>query len=151
MATKEQGAGHYGFVDMFIPPQNTGTVGRRACSVLLGLKYITLLDLWDGETETWKRQYIHKQLEDFKGKIHKEDEQNLLARKYMYYSKDLRKAVVTTVGDYMGDATKQLKTYMDIVARDILYYDSGVPDNRVKIKEGMDNLQGHVIIIMAIA
>ncbi|CAG8624229.1 11008_t:CDS:1, partial [Paraglomus brasilianum] len=73
--------------------------------------------------DDWKRPYIYKQVENFKDKIHKEDEPHLLARKYMYYSKDLKKPVLTTVGAVMEDAVKQLKTYIYSgkgQARDIL-------------------------------
>ncbi|CAG8649046.1 10_t:CDS:2, partial [Paraglomus brasilianum] len=142
--TKKYGAGCNGFVDMFIPPQPSGTVGKRTHGIILELKYITLGGLWSGEAEDWNRPYSYKQLEDFKDKIHKEDEQYLLTRKYMHFSKDLKKPVLTTVSAVMEGAVKQLKTYIDIVAKG-----KGVPDSRIKIGEGIDCIQGHVIMAIA--
>ena len=48
----------------------------------------------------------------------------------------------------MADAVKQLEKYMQTIGKGKpkSYHDSGVLDSRVRIGEGHDDLQGHVII-----
>jgi len=145
---KEYGDGRYAFVDMFIPPMTTGTVGRRTRGVVLELKNAALEGLWNGEINDWNKQSTYSDLEKLQHKLCAEDDESLLARKYMYWSKDQRRPVSTTVVAIMEGALKQLETYMQTIAKGKpqLYHDSGVLDSRVRISEGRDDLQGHVVM-----
>ncbi|CAG8752422.1 21575_t:CDS:2, partial [Dentiscutata erythropus] len=149
--TKEYGKGRNGFIDIFIPPQATGSMIMQIPGMILELKYITLEGLRSGETENWKRVFDYDILMEFKKKIRKENEQHLLARNYMYWSNKLKKPVLTTVGAVIENAIKQLEMYMNIVAKgeSKTYYDFGVLDNRVEIKRGFDDLRGYVIMAIA--
>ncbi|RIA89109.1 hypothetical protein C1645_214919 [Glomus cerebriforme] len=146
--TKKPGDGRFGFVDIFIHPMLTSAVGRWTCGVVLELKNIMLGGLWNGEMNDWNNQPIFSDLKKLQGKICKEDDKSLLARKYMYWSEEKHGPVSTTVGDVMANAVKQLEKYMQTIGKGKpkSYYDSGVLDSRVRIGEGHDNLQGHVII-----
>lgn len=149
--TKKYGVGRNGFVDIFIPPQTSEAAGRRTCGIILELKYITLGGLWSGEAKDWDRPCGYKQLEGFKSRICEEDEQHLLTRKYMHFSKDLKKPVLTTVSAIMEGAVKQLEVYMELVAKGepATYCDCGLADTRIKISAGTDRIQGHVIMAIA--
>ena len=58
--------------------------------------------LWNGEMNDWNKQPIFSDLEKLQDKLYKEDDKSLLARKYMYWSKEQHSPVSTTVGNVMG-------------------------------------------------
>lgn len=146
--TKDYGDGRYGFVDIFILPMVTAIMGQRTRGIVLELKNITSKGLWNGEMNNWNRQLSYSDLEKLQNKLCTEDDESLLARNYMYWSKEQCEPVLTTLGTVIEDAVKQLQKYMQIIIKGKRksYLDSGVMDSRVKISEGHDELQGHVII-----
>lgn len=77
-----------------------------------------------------------------------ESEERLLRRNYMYWSQNQRHSVMTTAGSILEGAVKQLNTYMKTVAmrRPNDWDASGILDSRIKIEEGSDRLQGHVVM-----
>ena len=56
---------------------------------------------------------------------------------YMYWSKDQRRAVRTTVGQIRKDSMVQLERYMQVVGMGPVkdFSDSGIQDPRVKVSE----------------
>lgn len=146
--TKKYGDGRFGFVDIFIHPMLTSAMGERTCGVVLELKNIMLTGLWKGEINDWNNKPNFSDLEKLQVKLCIEDDESLLARKYMYWSKEQNGPVLTTVGNVMANAVKQLKKYMQTIrkGKPKSYCDSGVLDSRVRIGKGYDDLQGHVVI-----
>ncbi|RUO97023.1 hypothetical protein BC936DRAFT_141107 [Jimgerdemannia flammicorona] len=75
-----------------------------------------------------------------------EDENALLAKKYVYWSKDHHQWISTTVDKVMERAMRQLETYMETIAKGEAkeYQDSGILNNRIIVKE----LIGYVIMLI---
>ncbi|CAG8759371.1 34640_t:CDS:2 [Gigaspora margarita] len=88
----------------------------------------------------------------FVGKVRKiletEDEESLLNRRYIYWSKDLRKMVQITIRGIINDGINRLRSYMS-KGHTVGYSTSGVFDERIKtIKPGPNKLEGFIIVVI---
>ena len=144
---KEKGEGRYGFADLFIPAMTT-IDGTRTFAELLELKYITLEGLLKGEVNNWRHRPTYSDMEDLEKRLSGDNEDKILGRNYMYWSKDLRRPVTKTVGSILQGGVEQLTMYMETVAKGQTnnWNDSGIWDNRIKVGDGSDFLQGHVVM-----
>ncbi|CAH1769812.1 3183_t:CDS:2, partial [Entrophospora sp. SA101] len=106
--TKKKGEGHYGFIDIFIPP----------CDIAIN------------------QQNFEKEMEISYSIIS--------TMKYIYWSKNERKPVTTTVGEVFEHAKVQLNTYIQTVIKgDAKRSNSGVCSKQIKIEDnGKDRLKG---------
>ena len=136
------------FVDIFIPPMVEAGMAGRTRGIALELKNFNLRGLLCGEKGIWNDAPPYSDLDKLGTKLDNEDEQILLARKYLYWSRELKKPVLTTVGAISNDAKVQLDNYMHLIAHgeSKSYGDLGVRDHRIRVGEGRDDLQGHVIM-----
>src|SRR4051812_32687276 len=87
-------------------------------------------------------------MEDLEKRLSEESEDELLERKYTYWSKDLGGPVTKTVRSILEGAVEQLTMYMKTVAKGQTkgWNDSGIWDKRIKVGDGSDFLQGHVVM-----
>lgn len=140
--TKAKEESRYGFVNIFIPPK------AWSIGVVLELKDITLLGLLRGLAEKWNLRPTYEQYEKLAKEVIEEKENNLLARKYMYWSEDQEKPVLTTVGDILRSAVEQCDRYVGTIALGKpKYFDNpGALDSRIIVNVGCDDLQGHVVM-----
>jgi len=144
---KEKGKGCYGFADLFIPA-TTRTNGTRTYAELLELKYITLNGLLKGEVNNWHRPSAYSDMEDLAKRLSGDNDDEILRRNYMYWSKDLGRPVTKTVGSILADGVEQLNMYMETIAKGETnnWNNSGILDKRIKVEDGNDFLQGHVVM-----
>ncbi|RUS27825.1 hypothetical protein BC938DRAFT_482686, partial [Jimgerdemannia flammicorona] len=143
---KGKGEGRYGFADVFIPATTTIS-GGRTFAELLELKYLTL-GLFKGAANNWSHHPTYSDMEDLEKRLSGEDEDKILERNYMHWSKDLGRPETKTVSSILEGRVKQLRMYMETVAKGQTkrWNDSGVLDSRIKVGEGSDYLQGHVVM-----
>jgi len=144
---KGKGEGRYAFVDVFIPAAKTIS-GARTIAEILELKYITLEGLFKGQMGNWRRYPTYSDMENLEKRLSEEDEDTILKRNYMYWSKDLGQPETKTVGSILEGGMEQLTRYMKTVAKGQTkgWDDSGIWDKRIKVGNGGDLLQGHVIM-----
>jgi hypothetical protein len=144
---KGKGEGRYGFADVFIPATTTIS-GGRTFAELLELKYITLEGLFKGAVNNWSRPPTYLDMEDLEKHLSGESEDKILERNYMYWSKDLRRPETKTISSILEGGVKQLTMYMGVVAKGETkrWSNSGVFDSRIKVGDGSDYLQGHVVM-----
>jgi hypothetical protein len=142
---KPKGEGRFGFVDVFIPA--TTTFGGRTFAVLLELKYITLEGLFKGANNQL-RPPTYVEMQDLEKRLSGEDEDKILERNYVYWSKDSGESETKTVSSILEGGVKQLMKYVETVAKGQpkCWNDSGVLDSRIKVRDGDDCLQGHVVM-----
>ena len=144
--TKPKGSGRFGFIDLFIPANGKGA------SVILELKYITLAGLLKGEVRNWNRRIETNELEALDDKLANKDTscESILDMPYMYWSKEKREPVLTTVFDIYTKGIGQLKTYVETVTlgRVAQPNGSGVVDARVAAARGSSGLDAYVIIML---
>ena len=144
---KEKGESRYGFADLFIPA-TTIMSGTRTFAELLELKYITLEGLLKGEVNNWRHLPTYSDMEYLEKRLSGDNEDKILGKNYMYWSKDLRRPVTKTVGSILEDGVEQLTMYMETVAKGQTnnWNNSGILDKRIKVGDGSDFLQGHVVM-----
>ncbi|CAG8670675.1 19412_t:CDS:2 [Dentiscutata erythropus] len=138
---KQKGSGRFGFPDIFVLG---GTEGNDVC---LELKYISLIGLVRDANGNQVRSFGANELEKLDKILETEDEESLLNRRYVYWSKDLGKMVQTTIRGIINDGLKQLRSYMSMIAKGhaVGYSTSGVIDERIKtIKSGPNKLKGFI-------
>ncbi|KAG0074343.1 hypothetical protein BGZ92_003433, partial [Podila epicladia] len=142
--SKETGKGRFGFVDIFIPRQATAIGSDQTC-VVMELKNATLEGLWKGATS---RKFDYKDLESLREALCSENESSLLSRKYVYWSQGDSEWTTVTLESIMEAGVKQLQQYMQIIALGKVrsYGTSGVLDSRVNIDNGLDDMQGYVLM-----
>ena len=145
--TKIKGEGRYGFADIFIPA-TTKPTGERTFAILLELKYVTLEVILKGATSNQSRSQEYKDIEKLEDQLSMEGDDKILERKYMYFSKTLQRHETTTIRDILEGGVEQLKMYMKVVAngKAKAWKDSGIIDGRIKVGDGNDVLQGHLVI-----
>ena len=141
-----KGKGRFGFVDVFIPAATT-TFGRRTFAVLLELKYIMLEGLFKGAYNQL-RPPTYVEMQDLEKHLSGEDEDKILERNYVYWSKDSGESETKTVSSILEGGVEQLTKYVETVAKGQPKHwtDSGVLDSRIKVGDGDDCLQGHVVM-----
>ena len=126
--TKGRGAGRFGFADVFV-------MDGSGNAVILELKDIHLAGLHSGKQGQWVGKPSYGAMQDMEKEVISMGEDSLNGMAYMYWSKDQRRAVRTTVGQIRKDGMVQLERYMQVVAMGPVkdFSDSGVFDHHVKI------------------
>ncbi|CAB4480611.1 unnamed protein product [Rhizophagus irregularis] len=140
--TKPKGFGHFGYSDIFV------LKGIGDSNVSLELKYISLVNLIKNQ----KNKFNANDLEYLDKIIEKEDEKVLLARSYVYWSKEYKETKQTTIGEILDNGVNQLKSYMNIISKGKTsnYSSSGIFDKRIKItKSNPNKLSGFVILVIS--
>ncbi|RUS34283.1 hypothetical protein BC938DRAFT_481471 [Jimgerdemannia flammicorona] len=148
--SKSKGDGRFGFVDVFIPPRHVSDT-TRSLGTAIELKYITLNGLVKGAANNWDQFVDYRNSENMNKNLVAENDDALLDRKYMFWSKEKKKSELMTVRDIVRNAETQLIAYMEtIVKGEVMgYHESGVFDERVRVTEsGRDRLKGHVIVVV---
>ena len=144
---KPYGQGHYKFPDLFVAKRSLLDIWTL--SIVVELKLFSLLGLLSGDTGSWHSNFTASQLSNFNKSLGLEEEEALLKRKYIPYSR----AEMTTIGDVLKCAITQLKEYMLIIAmgpwklsNDAKF--SGVNDTHVGIITNRNEkfLDGYVIL-----
>ncbi|CAJ0640866.1 2013_t:CDS:2, partial [Entrophospora sp. SA101] len=106
--TKKKGEGHYGFIDIFIPP----------CDIAIN------------------QQNFEKEMEISYSIIS--------TMKYIYWSKNERKPVTTTVGEVFEPGLANT-----VIKGDAKRSNSGVCSKQIKIEDnGKDRLKGYVVMVI---
>ena len=147
--SKRHGDGRFGFVDIFLPP-NSASANTDNIASVLELKNLHLEGLLKGRAGSWIFKPPFKEMEDLAECLDKEVDDDLLARKYMYYSSEKKQPVITTVGEIIEGGLEQLKRYMETIAKGhvLTYADSGIFDKRVSVRSGTCILAGYVIMVI---
>ncbi|CAB4382174.1 unnamed protein product [Rhizophagus irregularis] len=138
---KPKGSGRFGFSDIFV----LGKTGVN--NISLELKYISLIGLIENQVNNFNAN----ELEILDKMLEKEDEESLLKRTYVYWSKEHKKTNKTTIGEVLNNGISQLKLYMKTISKgkNINYSSSGVFDEHVKItKSDPNKLKGFVILVI---
>ncbi|CAB4485352.1 unnamed protein product [Rhizophagus irregularis] len=138
---KPKGSGRFGFSDIFV----LGKTGVN--NISLELKCISLIGLIENQVNNFNAN----ELEILDKMLEKEDEESLLKRTYVYWSKEHKKTNKTTIGEVLNNGISQLKLYMKTISKgkNINYSSSGVFDERVKItKSDPNKLKGFVILVI---
>ena len=65
----------------------------------------------------WQRLPTYSEMESLEKRLIEENEDKLLGRNYMYWSRDLRRPVTKTVGSILEGGVEQLMMYMEAVAK----------------------------------
>ena len=101
-----------------------------------------------GGAECWGLRPSYEECEAVAKKVNNESERELLAWKYMYLSGDMRKSVLTTVGDILQSAVEQRDNYMRILklGEPKSLYHPRILDSCIRVGVGNDALQGHAIM-----
>src|SRR5205823_12302439 len=96
----------------------------------------------------WRHRATCSGMEDLENAFSGDNEDKILGRNYMYWSKDLGRPITKTVGSILEDGVEQLTMYMETVAKGQTnnWNDSGILDKRIKVGDGSDFLQGHVVM-----
>jgi len=143
---KEKGDGRYGFVDLFLFPTDSPTGERTPC-IALELKDITLAGLLKGSMGDWQYLPEYGDFQELSNALSGEEEDELLDRSYMYWSKETNGCVTTTVRTIVENAVEQLNKYLSVIVlgKPKVFRDAGVLDTSVKIVQGHDCIKGYVI------
>lgn len=139
---KRKNAPRYGFIDVFVCDYH----GFK--SVVLELKCISMLGLYNGEMGAWKVETIDwESLKNLNDKLKSEPEVVLMNRNYIYYSKDDKKYKLTKVRNIIDDGLKQIRSYINIASSGGFRHNkTGILDERIKIEDGDGFLGGYLII-----
>jgi hypothetical protein len=138
---KSKGSGRFGYSDIFI------LKGMGDNYISLELKYISLVGL----IRIQKVEFGANDLENLDKILEKENEEDLLKRPYIYWSKEFKKTNKTTIGEVLNNGISQLESYINTISKGkaINYSSSGVFDERVKINKSEPNkLKGFVILVI---
>ncbi|CAB5382386.1 unnamed protein product [Rhizophagus irregularis] len=128
---KSKGSGRFGYSDIFV----LKGIGDNYISI--ELKYISLVGL----IKNHKVEFGANELKNLDKILEKENEEILLKRTYIYWSKELRKTNQTTIGEILNDGISQLKSYMNTISKGKVanYSSSGVFDKRIEIIKSNPN------------
>ncbi|GBC07428.1 hypothetical protein RclHR1_07460004 [Rhizophagus clarus] len=140
---KQKGSGRFGYSDIFILKE----IDTHNNNISLELKYISLVGLMKNQ----KNKFGSNDLENLDRILEKEDEESLLKRVYIYWSKEHQETKQITVGEILNNGINQLRSYMDVISKGkpVDYYSSGVFDKRIKItKSNPNKLKGFVILVV---
>lgn len=132
----------YGFTDVFV----CDCYGYKG--VVLELKCISMLGLYNGEMGAWKKEMIDwESLKNLNDELKTEPEDVLMDRNYIYYSKDDKKYKLTTVRNIIEDGLKQTHDYVKIASNgEFKQNKTGIWDERIKIEDGDSFLGGYLIV-----
>jgi hypothetical protein len=138
---KERNFGRYGFVDVFV-------TSEEGHGVLLELKDIRLAGIISGRRRKWDDWPSYADMELVAEELSTMDEKSLDALPFMYWSRDQKQAISTTVGKTRMAALKHLDECVRVVKMGgaAQYSDIGVLDSRVKISPGHGKLFSFVVI-----
>ncbi|CAG8499597.1 15478_t:CDS:2, partial [Cetraspora pellucida] len=136
--TKPRGEGRFGMVDFFLE------------DLVIELKYIKLLGLIKAMKNDYNASPRTKELEALDKVIENEDEKTLLKRQVMYWSKEDKKPMLKTIGDFLSSAEQQVKKYMGAIANGKASSDKpGIIDPRIRQEQtDYSILNGHVIMMI---
>ncbi|CAB4487380.1 unnamed protein product [Rhizophagus irregularis] len=138
---KSKGSGRFGYSDIFI------LKGLGDYNISLELKYISLVGLIRNQ----KIKFGANELDNLDKILENEDEEDLLKRSYIYWSKEFKTTNQTTIGEVLNSGINQLKSYMNIISEGKVadYSSSGIFDERVEIiKSNPNKIKGFVIIVI---
>src|SRR5215212_4996083 len=132
----KKNSARYGFIDVFI------------CDYyVLELKCFSMLGLYNGKGGAWKEGIDWESLKNLDDELKTEPEDDLMDRKYMYYSKDERKYKLTTVHNIIDDGLKQIRGYINIASKGKSRQNKiGIWDERIRIEDGNGFLGGYLIV-----
>ncbi|CAG8604261.1 13158_t:CDS:2, partial [Racocetra fulgida] len=122
---KPRGDGRFGFVDLILGGLNPSVIE---------LKYINLSGLVKATNNDWNSYSSTNDLASLDKYIENEDEETLLKRKYMFWSKKDNKPNLTTLNDILFSADDQLKKYMNVHGP-AQNGKQGIIDSRILIKQ----------------
>ncbi|PKY60686.1 hypothetical protein RhiirA4_519497 [Rhizophagus irregularis] len=138
---KSKGSGRFGYSDIFI------LKGLGDYNISLELKYISLVGLIRNQ----KIKFGANELGNLDKILENEDEEVLLKRSYIYWSKEFKTTNQTTIGEVLNSGINQLKSYMNIISKGKVadYSSSGIFDERVEIiKSNPNKIKGFVIVVI---
>ncbi|GES94953.1 hypothetical protein GLOIN_2v1771827 [Rhizophagus clarus] len=113
-----------------------------------------VMDVWNslvGLIKKQKDEYSTNDLEDLDKTLEKENEELLLNRPYLFWSKEHNKMNQIIVSETLEKGINQLRSYMNVIAKGkpTDYFSSGICDKRVKItKSNPNELKGFVILVI---
>ncbi|CAG8534037.1 17174_t:CDS:2 [Cetraspora pellucida] len=143
--SKSSGAGRFGFIDIFVNGVNED---RMKSSIIMELKYISLVGLLSGEKEKWAEKADYKSLKALDDKIEEEAEDELLNRKYLYWCKEKKKYEQVLVRGLIHNGMEQLRRYMKTVQKGSVnkYDGSGIYDDKIEVMKGEGYLGGVLVV-----
>ncbi|RGB31175.1 hypothetical protein C1646_764386 [Rhizophagus diaphanus] len=141
-AAMSKGNGRFGFLDIFVLGESY--------SISIELKYIPLTGLVSNINGKQTKDFNANELKELDEVLEKEDEEILLKRQYKYYDKKVNKYEQTTINELLYKGMKQLRGYIEIIAKGQANKDStGVCDKQIKIINSNPNkLIGFVIVVI---
>ncbi|GES77266.1 hypothetical protein GLOIN_2v1774865 [Rhizophagus clarus] len=146
---KKKGNGRFGFVDIFVLGEEI-----KKNYISIELKYISLVGLVRniyGEQTKELKELNANELKELDEKLEREDEEILLKKPYVYYSKEVNEWKKTTIGEVLNNGIKQLERYIDVIAKGQATKNStGIYDERIKIvnSSNSNTILGFVILVV---
>jgi hypothetical protein len=144
---KQWGHGRFGFVDILIASLPQAPSVRMP---VIELKSVNLRSLWKGprlNTVGEPDEPSHEELLALRNKLKNESEEQLLKRKYAYWSEELRSWRVELIEELKGKAFMQVTRYLGLIQRgEAEGSTAGILDDRVRCINGKGRLDGYVLL-----
>jgi hypothetical protein len=126
-----KGNNRFGFVDLFVCCLH----GYRC--IVLELKCIPLLGLFNGNMKKWNDNTNYKDLVQFDTLLSSEPEDDLINRRYFYWSRDEKKYIKTSVIETINSGISQIQIYLDTIKNGRARKNkSGICDVKIEVEDG---------------
>ncbi|CAG8789411.1 39191_t:CDS:2 [Gigaspora margarita] len=121
--TKPRGDGRFGFVDMMFG------------DAIIELKYVNILGLIKAIKNDWNVSPCTNDLANFDKCIENEDENKLLERNFMFWSKEQNRPKIIKLNEILLSAEEQVTRYMNVIVNGpVQNGQPGIIDSRTIIK-----------------